>query len=195
MKSFKSTKTGDTGYTKFGGDRINKTSPEIILVGALDEFQSELGELWTKLNNEYNSYNSYIWRSYYYFSQKSDNHKKINTVKSLIDYLIKEIYLISSFIHLGKPYKYDEELETVLLDSMKFEHYSNFVLPQFNDDISCLINKVRAKSRTLEITFLTHHISARNDADLKIFMNRMSTLLYAALCYFNNHVRLVTISL
>lgn len=183
MKSFKPTKVGDTGHTKFGGDRVSKKSPEIILIGALDEFQSELGELWTKLDNEHSLFGSYIWRDYY---------KKVDTVKSLINYLIKEIYLISSFIHLGKSYKYDEEVEEILLDSMKFEHYSNFILPQFNDDISCMINKVRAKSRTLEITFLTH--DTRDDADLKIFMNRMSTLLYAALCHFNNHIRLTTIT-
>lgn len=189
MKSFKPTKIGDTGYTRFGGDRISKTSPEIILVGALDEFQAELGELWTKLNNERSLFGNYIWPDYY---------KKVNTIKSLIEYLIKEIYIISSHVHAGETYDYNDRKETILLESMKFEHYSNFILPYFNNDISCTINKLRAKSRTLEITFLAHHFyETKSDggAGLKIFMNRMSTLLYAALCHFNNNIRLTTISL
>lgn len=193
MKSFNPSRRGDSGSTVIGGTRVSKSSPIIKLVGKFDTFQSRLSHLYQVVGREVNA----------------DEHK-LAKIKSILETLIHQMYVIMSTINGYSVCATGMLTEIVdnALKELKFKQLRNFILPVFDDDISVGLNALRADVRELELYFtkFPHLRSDSQDTDetdagtlenirkleLEKYLNRLSSLFYAMLCYHSDTVTTVS---
>jgi cob(I)alamin adenosyltransferase len=177
--SFKPTKAGDGGFTRFGGDRIAKSSPEIHLVGQFDSLQANIGELHSMFREMRGP-----WLDEWF---RPREYEKIIMIQEVCYDAMVEIYDILSCLHNGEKYQYFDELMDATLKSMPFDQHKNFMLPIF-DMLSAKINLVRTKVREVELLCQDSELD-----QVRAYLNRLSSVFYAALCYYNDNTKMTTI--
>lgn len=159
------TKTGDKGETSlFGGKRVMKSHLRVNAYGSIDELNSVLGMVLSKLNDE--------------------------RVEVVISSVQKDLFEIGSYLALGpvnmaKLRKRAEEMEKIIDGlSEKLPEIHNFILPD-GVEIATLIFFARAVARRAERELVTLSIDDKIDESIIVYLNRLSDCLFIIARYLN----------
>ncbi len=159
------TKTGDSGKTSiYGGVRVFKNDTRVSAYGTVDELNSFLGIVLTKIENE--------------------------KICAFINDIQKDLFIIGSFLAGAKLdllilTQRVGEMET-MIDWMdeKLPELKNFILPEGVESASFLFY-ARAVARRCERAIVELNQKEPIDKNVLVYINRLSDLLFEMARYMN----------
>ncbi len=162
------TRTGDRGKTSLGtGKKVSKDSCNVESYGTVDELNSLLGVIYSKIDSGKRSY-------------KKNLLKLLLLIQS--DLFCAGAYLanpglIEMINHFPLRVKdFEKEIDRMMSEAPPLK---NFVFPQ-GGEVGSLFQFARAVARRCERTIVTHSKKENVDDRVLIYINRLSDLLLAA---------------
>lgn len=159
------TKTGDEGTTSLIGGRVEKDNLRVETYGTVDELMSSINVLMLNCDSE---------------------------VKVVIKEILEDLYNINASlatININKEYIYDKNIqfieETIDKYESKLEPLSEFII-YFESELSCYANVSRTICRRAERRVVSLAKIETIDSNIKIYLNRLSDLLFVLARYFDN---------
>ena len=174
-KPFRPSRTGDDGSTSFTKHRISKASPVIKLIGMLDSLQASLADALYIVKRDM-TYWTYFFDYKYY--------QKLMVTSEILHHLVLRMYQIMGCIYneTDIPKLYNDELDNYL-GRMPFQQQRGFILP-IASEVMTKINLARTTTREAELQFhYSKDCLAESNLNIGIFLNRLSSVLYAAMIY------------
>ncbi|MFZ5437446.1 MAG: cob(I)yrinic acid a,c-diamide adenosyltransferase [Patescibacteria group bacterium] len=170
-----STKTGDKGETSLAnGQRIAKDDLVVELIGTLDELNSQLGLVRTKLK----------------IILKESADKELLAQERIVFLIQKQLFVLGAYvaqadIKLSVDFLQKiEQQSTNLQELMADNWHSRFVLPG-GHEVAALLDIARSVCRRLERIGVTYQRNQSVDDLLLKTINRLSDYLYVLRCFVN----------
>ncbi len=175
-----STKTGDQGQTSLAnGERLAKDDVSFELIGTLDELNSQLGLVRTKLQAV--------------LSQKQElaqQEKFLQTTQ-------KQLFVLGAVVAKAKVELSNDFLKKIEAEASKLQNlmaddwHNRFVLPG-GHEVAALLDIARAVCRRLERVVVSYVKANKNTDKLLLqIINRLSDYLYVLRCFVNEEFGVV----